>query len=170
MLIFFLWFAFLYFTVVNVQLPLIMLGHSYRAFTKSLALRTQKEGEWAEHEVYWCYRVTEGKEQGQGHGQTNYCTGCEEAVFLGKYIPHAASAQQTNKQSVLCMCLYIIYSIYLYMYRIIFIYVLFKWRKTAHAVPHFTIQVCRSTCFVICKHNLLYMCRGKKKSSLSRTY
>ena len=67
-----------------------------------------------------------------------------------------------NKQSVLCMCLYIIYSIYLYMYRIIFIYVLFKWQKTAHAVPHFIIQVCRSTCFVMWKHNLLYMWRKKK--------
>lgn len=31
----------IYFTVVNVQL--IMLGHSYRAFTKLLALGTQKE-------------------------------------------------------------------------------------------------------------------------------
>lgn len=136
---------YIYFTVVNVQLPLIMLGHSYRAFTKLLALGTQRIG-WAVQEVNWRYRVTEGKEQGQRHGQTNYCTGCEEALFLGKYIPHAAGAQQTIWP--LCVCLYIIYSIYLYMYIIIFIYVLLCDKRFPMPCHTLSIQVCRSTCFV----------------------
>lgn len=129
---------------------LIMLGHSYRAFTKLLALGTQKEIGWALQNVHWCYRVTEGKEQGQRHGQTYYCTGGEEAPFLGKYIPHAASAQQTIWP--LCVRLYIIYSIYLYMCIIIFIYVLFSDKRFPMPCNTLSIQVCRSTCFVKCKH------------------
>lgn len=129
-----LWFVFIYFTVVNVQLPLIMFGSQLQGFHKVIGTWNTERIGWAVQEVNWRYRVTEGKAQGKRHGQTNYCTGCEEALFLGKYIPHAASAQQTIWP--LCVHLYIIYSIYLYMYIIIFIYVLFSDKKVPHAMPH----------------------------------
>lgn len=87
----------------------------------------------------------------------------KKAPFLGKYIPHAASAQQTIWP--LCVRLYIIYSIYLYMCIIIFIYVLFSDKRFPMPCHTLSIQVCRSTCFVKCKHNysLLWTYWKKKK-------
>lgn len=60
--IFFIFFL-IYLTVVNVQLPLIILGHSYRAFTKLLALGNTERRGWAVQDVHYG-GVTEGKEQG----------------------------------------------------------------------------------------------------------
>lgn len=59
-----------YLTVVNVQLPLIILGHSYRAFTKLLALGTQKE----EDEQYRMSTtgLQRARSRGQRHGQTDF--------------------------------------------------------------------------------------------------
>lgn len=74
----------------------------------------------------------------------------KKRCFLGKYIPHAASAQQTIWP--LCVHLYIIYSIYLYMCIIIFIYVLFSDKRFPMPCHTLSIQVCRSTCSVKCKH------------------
>lgn len=50
------------------------------------------------------------------------------------------------------MRLYIIYRIYLYMCIIIFIYVLFSDKRFPMPCHTLSIQVCRSTCFVKCKH------------------
>lgn len=127
------------------QLPLIMLGHSYRAFTKLLALGTQKE----EDEQY---RRSTG------------ATGLQRARSRGKDMGRPITAQVVkkrrfwvniylmlrvhNKQSdSLCVRLYIIYNIYLYMYIIIIIYVLFSDKRFLMPCHTLSIQVCRSTCF-----------------------
>lgn len=142
-----LWFACLLFYSqfhINVQLPWIMLGHSYRAFTKLLALGTQKEG-WAVHEVHWRYGVTEAKEQG-----LRKWARLVTSRLWGKlrfWVNIYTSCCECTTNDPICVCLYIIYSIYLYMY--IFIYVLFSDKiKTPHAVPHiFHSSVWRSSFF-----------------------
>ena len=77
------------------QLPWIMLGHSNRAFTKLLALGTRRQ----QDEQYRSIGAT-GLQSAKSRGKVktwadHYCTSFQEELFPGKYIPHAASAQQT---------------------------------------------------------------------------
>lgn len=145
---------------------MIILGHSYRAFTKLLALGTQKE----EDEQY--RMSTTGLQRarsrgGQRHGGADWYFFFNFFFFLlnrswgsavSGYIPHAVSARQTIW--ALCVSLYIIYRILIYTCLLSYLYMYCrvtkpKTKKRFPMLCHIlSIQVCRFTCFMKCKHTI----------------
>lgn len=65
------------------QLPLIMSGHSYRAFTKLLALGTQKEEDEQYRRSSGATGLQRPRSRGKDVGPTSYCTGRGEAAVSG---------------------------------------------------------------------------------------
>lgn len=97
------------------QLPLIMSGHSYRAFTKLLALGTQKE----EDERYRRSTGATGlqRARSRGNGPTIYCTAVKKHCF---WVNIYLMLRVHNKQSM-CASIYNIQYLSIHVYNHIYI-------------------------------------------------